>query len=113
MRLVRMWVMTTEGFFSAVEDRDDDGAVFVRARVRSDAEQLALAVGGTVLETPAADYRFRVRMAKDDWARYVAACATGIDYDNFKNAVAARHGAGRARVYGEVWGTLLRLQREQ
>lgn len=104
--------MTTEGFFSAVEDRDDDGAVFVRARTRGDANQLAAAVGGRVLETPAADYRFRVRMAKTDWARYVAACATGIDYDNFKNAVGARQGGARARVYGEVWGVLLSLQRK-
>ena len=51
-------------------------------------------------------------MAKADRARYVAGCAAGIDYDNFKNAVAARQGAGRARVYSEVWGTLLRLQRQ-
>ncbi len=103
--------MTTEGFFSAVEDREDESGVFVRARVRGDAEKLAAAVGGTVLETPARDYRFRVRMTKSDWARYVAACATGIDYDNFKNAVAVRQGAARAGVYGEVWGVLLRLQR--
>ena len=107
-----MWVMTTEGFFSAVEDRDDDIAVFVRARVRGDAEQLAAAVGGTVLETPAADYRFRVRMTKTEWAGYVAACATGIDYDNFKNAVATRQGQARACVYGEIWSVLLRLQRQ-
>jgi len=105
-----MWVMTTEGFFSAVEDREDANAVFVRARVRGDAEQLAVAVGGSVLETPGADYRFRVRMAKADWARYIAACATEIDYDNFKNTVAARQGAPRARVYGEVWGALRQLQ---
>lgn len=104
--------MTTEGFFSAVEDRDDERGVFVRARVRGDAEQLAAAVGGTVLETPAADYLFRVRMTKTDWARYVAASATGIDYDNFKNAVAARQGAARARVYGEVWSVLFTLQRQ-
>jgi hypothetical protein len=108
-----MWLMTTDGFFSAVEDRDDEGVLFVRARVRADAENLAAAVGGTVLETPAADYRFRVRMTKADWALYVAACATGIDYDNFKNAVATRQGPARARVYGEVWGVLLRLQRQQ
>lgn len=105
-----MWLMTTDGFFSAVEDRDDPHAVFVRARVRGDAEQLAAAVGGAVLETPAADYRFRVRMTKADWAGYVADCARAIDYDNFKNAVAQRQGRARATIYGEVWATLLRLQ---
>jgi len=100
----------TDGFFSAVEDRNDPDTVFVRARLLGDAERLALAVGATVLETPAADYRFRVRMTKTAWARYAADCAAGIDYDNFKNAVAARQGGARAGVYGEVWGVLLRLQ---
>lgn len=104
-----MWMITTEGFLSAVEDRDDDNAVFVRARVREDVEQLAVAVGGTVLETPTADYRFRVRMAKTAWARYVAGCATESDYDNFKNAVAAQPGGARAGVYGEVWDVLRQL----
>lgn len=99
-----MWLITTDGFFSAVEDRDDPDAVFVRARVLGDAEELAMAVGETVLQTPAADYRFRVRMTKTAWARYVADCAAGIDYDNFKSAVAARQGGSRAGVYGEVWG---------
>jgi hypothetical protein len=103
--------MTTNGFFSAVEDRDDCDAVFVRARVREDAEHMAAAVGGKVIETPTADYRFRVRMAKTDWAGYVADCASAIDYDNFKNAVAARQGPARASVYGEVWATLLELRR--
>lgn len=106
-----MWLMTTNGFLSAVEDRDACDAVVVRARVR-DAEDMAAAVGGKVIETPAADYRFRVRMAKPDWAGYVADCARAIDYDNFKNAVAARQGPARASVYGEVWATLLRLQRK-
>ena len=106
-----MWLMTTDGFFSAVEDRDDHEAVFVRARVRGDAEQLAAAVDQTVLETPSADYRFRVRMTKADWAGYVADRAGAIDYDNFKNAVADRQGRSRATIYGEVWATLLRLQR--
>lgn len=107
-----MWLMTTNGFFSAVEDREDCDAVFVRARVREDAEHMAAAVGGEVIETPAADYRFRVRVAKTEWVAYIAGCASAIDYDNFKNAVAARQGPARASVYGEVWATLLRLQRQ-
>ena len=102
----------TDGFFSAVEDRNDPDTVFVRARLLGDAERLALAVGATVLETPAADYRFRVRMTKTVWARYVADCAAGIDYDNFKNAVAARQGGARASVYSEVWGVPANFRRD-
>lgn len=72
---------------------------------------MAAAVGGKVIETPSADYRFRVMVAKTEWVAYVADCASAIDYDNFKNVVAARQGPARASVYGEVWATLLRLQR--
>lgn len=96
--------------FSAVQDRYDHDALFVRARVRDDVEHLAAAVGGSVLKTPSADYRFRVRVAKADWTHYVAQRAAEIDYDNFKNAVAARQGTARAGVYGKVWRVLLRLQ---
>ena len=35
-----MWVMTTQGFYSAVADRDDPGSVIVRARTRDDIEAL-------------------------------------------------------------------------
>ena len=38
-----------------------------------------------------------------------AMCA-GIDYLNFKNAVADRQGRARAAVYGEVWATLRELE---
>lgn len=111
-RLRGMWLMTTDGFFSAVQDRNDQSFLLVRTRVRTDADQLAEAIDGAVLETPDADYRFRVRVTKDVWARYVAGLAVAIDYDNFKNAVAARQGTARARVYGEVWSVLLDLQRQ-
>lgn len=105
-----MWLLTTDGFFSAVEDRDDPTTVFVRARAREDARRLADVLDAAVIETPDADYRFRVHLAKVAWASYVADAAARIDYDNFKRAVAVRHGQERARVYGEVWSTLLRLQ---
>ena len=105
-----MWLLTTDGFFSAVEDRDDETSVFVRARAREDVQRLADALGAAVIETPDADYRFRVHLSKATWSSYVADSAAGIDYDNFKRAVAVRQGAERAHVYGEVWSTLLRLQ---
>lgn len=106
-----MWLMTTEGFFSAVADRDDDNFVLVRSRAHEDSLALATAVdGGEVIETPQADYRWRVRLRRSSWMSYVAAQALAIDYDNFKNAVAKRQGVERAGVYGDVWSVLLRLQ---
>lgn len=107
---VDIWLFTTQGFFSVVTDRDYPTGVLVRARVRADADGLAAAVGGEVIETPGADYRFRLRMAKTTWAEYVAEQAVGIDYNNFKNAVAARQGYDRARACAEVWTVMRALQ---
>ena len=106
-----MWLMTTEGFFSAVADRNDDDFVLVRSRAQADSERLAAALGGAdVIETPDADYRWRVRLLRETWAAFVAQQAGAIDYDNFKNAVAERQGPERAHVYGGVWSVLHRLQ---
>lgn len=105
--------MTTDGFFSAVENRDNKDEVVVRTRVREDAERLAQAVKGTVLETPKADYRFRVSVPKSDWAAYVEKVSLAIDYDNFKNAVYDRQGHIRAHIYGDVWAMLYELQQLQ
>ena len=50
-----MWRFTTDGFYSAVAQRDDPGTVIVRSRVREDAERLTEVLGtGEVLETPTA-----------------------------------------------------------
>jgi hypothetical protein len=53
-----MWIFTTDGFFSAVADRDHPGHVRVRMRVRDDGERLLVALGGgELVEKPGADYR--------------------------------------------------------
>jgi hypothetical protein len=106
-----MWLFTTDGFFSAVNDRNDEGTIIVRSRVRGDAARLVAAVGvGNVIETRDSDYRFRVRLPRPAWVAYVAAAAEAIDYSNFKAAVAVRQGAGRAHAYADVWAVMLGLQ---
>jgi hypothetical protein len=75
-----MWLFTTEGFFSAVSDRNDEGTIIVRSRVRDDAARLVNAVGvGRVIETRDSDYRFRVGLPRAAWVAYVAAAAEAID----------------------------------
>ena len=106
-----MWLMTTRGFYSIVEDFHDRDQLLVRARVREDLGAVAdLVPGLEVEETPERDYRFRASVARDVWASAVAQLAREIDYPNFKNAVAERQGVDRAHVYGDVWATLLELQ---
>lgn len=111
-----VWVMTEDGFFSAVEDRVDDTRVFVRSRSKVDLESLLLAITAdpdvVPIASPGADYEWRVRLSKEDWAKYVAGAAEDVDYDNFKSRIGVVNPA-RARTYGSVWGVLLSMADER
>ena len=89
-----MWIINDDGFFSAVQDWDDNDWVFVRSRSETDLnafEQIARATADSsgwqpeILHTPHRDYQWRVRTPKHVWAQYLAAKAADIDYGNFKN----------------------------
>ena len=109
-----MWLVTTRGFYSVVEDFHDRDRLLVRARVREDLVALADLVPELEgEETPERDYRFRASVPRDVWSAAAAQLVRQIDYPNFKNAVAARQGVDRAHVYGDVWATLLELQQSR
>jgi hypothetical protein len=106
-----MWTITTRGFYSTVAHRDKPDSVLVRGRVREDLEALTdLIPDLEVFEDTAADYRWRAVTTKDAWGKAIRQMAADIDYDNFKNAVAARQGKSRAHVYSAVWEDLYGLQ---
>ncbi len=113
-----MWIASTIGFFSVVEkpwDREP-GTLTVRARVRADLEtlrELYLPLLGGITEDADADYRFRAQAPREAVAVALAALARGVDYDNFKAAVARRQGAARERVYHEAWRAFYRLQEDE
>ena len=107
-----MWVLTPRGFFSVVEDREDAHFLIVRSRVRSDLDHLRdLLPDLRPWHDPAADYTWRARVERHQWAFALGMMAGEIDYPNFKDAVADRQGSARARLYGRVWSVLLELQR--
>lgn len=107
-----MWIFTTLGFFSVVAHRDDEAALLVRARVRGDLEALRdrHLAGHDILEWEGSDYRFRLVASRDDWARVAGELGAGIDYANFKDAVAEGQGESRARLYSRVWQAMFALQ---
>ena len=106
-----MWLITAQGFYSVVADRDDPDRVLVRARTQSDLEALGRLIPNlVVLETPGGDYGWRAFVAREDWQRAAAELAAEVDYPNFKSAVAVRQGAERAHLYMEIWSALRRLQ---
>lgn len=119
-----MWVITTEGFFSIVKDRDG-GGLLVRARVQADLEGLLererevigrhLPKGSKFPEvnsTPMADYPFRVVLPSETVADILWLAARRIDYPNFKSAVGTRQGFEREGLLHRVWAVLRDLERE-
>lgn len=82
-----MWVMTSAGFFSAVEDRNNNLNVIVRARAETDIKKMAALTGSRYAKTPDADYPYRLTCGKEVWANTLKVLALNINYDNFKNSV--------------------------
>ena len=108
-----MWMFTEIGFYSIVENGFNRDEVLVRSRVHEDLRQLLLCTKHLrpldakrpIVETPEADYPFRVVLRKSEWERCAAFIAGSINYGNFKNAVAADD-KPRATLYGDVWSVL-------
>lgn len=105
-----MWLMTTRGFFSAVQHREDPTRILVRARCEEDIRNLADLIDAEPWALMRSDYEWRLECSAAEWMTAVAKLALEIDYDNFKNAVKEAQGQKRANVYMRVWGALLDLE---
>lgn len=113
-----MWLATKYGFFSVVQKQaPDDGepAVYhVRARVRTDLENLLKATGLTqeIQEWPKADYRYRIIAGQQEVFEIMSHLAESLDYDNFKSMIAEtkdqRH---KLHAYHDVWSIMAYLQK--
>ena len=107
-----MWLVTTRGFYSAVQHDGDPTRILVRARVREDLERLREILPNLEpWHDPHADYAWRAVVLRREWGYALGVMAGEIDYRNFKNAVAEQQGKRRAAVYGKVWSVLSTLQR--
>ncbi len=113
-----MWIVTTKGFLSAVQNRDAKApheALLVRGRVRADLERFADFAAGrgdrpAVVESPDADYGYRLTTSRETLAAFLALCVDALDYPNFKNEI-AKVDEERAHVYTDVWSALNGLRR--
>ena len=88
-----MWVFSRHGFISVVAHRDAEGYVLLRHRTKEHADATAEILGGTasVFEDASADYQWRLSATRSELKVLLLSLADGVDYDNFKNAVAATH----------------------
>ena len=104
-----MWMISREGFFSAVAV--NNSRVQVRARRQTDLKNLRkFDIRGRIIVTPDADYPFRVITSKTLWAAATAKMSRSINYDNFKNEVKLTD-KDRAEIYTEVWRVLRDLEK--
>lgn len=103
-----MWLITREGFYSAVRERS--GAVRLQARVRADLEQLRthLAAPVAIVDTPGAEYACEMRLTEGEWLLVMMALAGTVDYADLATAVAAD--PARSAAYLQVWLALRELQ---
>ncbi len=113
-----MWIVTTKGFLSAVQNLNAKGAheaLLVRGRVRADLERFADFAAGrgdrpAVVESPDADYGFRLTTSRETLAAFLAERVTAIDYPNFKSEI-YKTDPVREKVYEDVWAALHGLKK--
>lgn len=104
-----MWVFTKHGFYSIVQDRDDEETLIVRSRVKGDIENLL--PGAKVEEDTGNDYRYRTRVLRHTVANNIYGAIADIDYTNYKAAVNTVD-PRRSEYYGMVWAIMADLQFE-
>ncbi len=84
----------------------------VRARCEQDLKNLCELLelsADIIMETPNADYQFRIMVSSTLLVRLMGLLALDIDYTNFKNAVYERQGKSRHDLYLEIWTVLTDL----
>ncbi len=112
-----MWIMTTGGFYSAVQKGADASRLTVRTRAREAAELAASALEtefGEVVEITVGqgtDYPYRFEVSRENFALWVSyEIRNFLDYSNFKSAAAACSGeeSGYVKALSETWYALLK-----
>jgi hypothetical protein len=108
-----MWLFTDTGFVSAVNHRENEGYLMVRARDRVSLQPLADICELEIKFTPYADYPYRVVVSKPDFASWVSDSIDFLGYSNFKNQVAVTRGKDFAHTLGSVWSTMHDVEDEE
>jgi hypothetical protein len=108
-----MWLITTQGFLSVVQNLNSTGpddALLVRGRVRADLGRFADFAARrdgwpAVVESPDADYGFRLTTSREVLAAFVAEHVASLDYPNFKGEI-YKADPVREKVYEDAWPVL-------
>lgn len=106
-----MWVFTTAGFISIVQDRDEGEVLQIRSREPGDIR--ATFPEAEVFEIDGADYRHRARVNREAVAARLAELVSEITYDSHaKDMMIASSPTNerRAAAYYGCWHELAAMQ---
>ena len=106
-----MWLFTTTGFISIVEDDADQ--LIVRARDSFSLSPLAQSYNVEIRSTPTADYPYRIFLSKDQFKNYLHNQTGLINYKNFKSEVAITRGKKFANALLSVWSAMHEVEDEE
>jgi len=111
-----MWLYLTDGFFSVVHKPPcEQSELLVRARCREDIQRLAKKLSkdykfkGNIIESPNADYAYRMIVPRTILATFMAKTIEKLDYDNFK-ATIPRKDHLRHDAYFDCWEAMYNWQ---
>lgn len=107
-----MWIFTTTGFISAVQN-PSDRTIIVRSRELKSLTNLSERYKTKIIATPIADYPYRIILSSHQFAEWVQHQALNIDYPNFKSAANIKRGSIFAHVLSKVWSTMHEIEDEQ
>jgi hypothetical protein len=115
---LKMWFFTTLGFYSVVHKSPcNKDELLVRARCKEDIEKLIKKLSqtynfnGKVIESPKADYAYRMIVPREIWAAFMSRTAIELDYDNFKNTIPSKDHL-RHDAYFKCWEIMCCWQNE-
>lgn len=103
-----MWLITNRGLLSVVQDFNDASTLIVRARQDGFLEELMEEAGLDLKawKDESADYPYRVKMSRHDFANILCNQVFEINYPNFKESVTDPK---LKRLLSNVWSTLSAL----
>lgn len=111
-----MWIFTETGFVSAVADSENPDQLVVRARDRAALEPLQVAIFAMqeievdILNTPNADYPYRLYTDQSVFARWVAHAARDITYTNFKGRCVSTLPVEYQNALHDVWSAMHQVE---
>ncbi len=113
-----MWLYIKEGFYSIVHKPPcAEDELMVRVRCRRDVDKLQkmlraeYAFSGDVIESPDADYAYRMIVPRKTLATFLANVAMVMDYDNFKKTI-GRLDYRRREAYLRCYDVMYEWQRD-